>query len=97
MLKKKESNAVTKIALSIEGQQGSLNLTLSSQITLQDLVSSLILEGKCDEDCLKPEASPMILYIRQSFTLSSFASTTLASLGLSGYSNKPTVYYLVNT
>jgi len=74
--------AQARIALSVEGS-GTSSHTFIPSTTLTDVIEHFISIGFISRDIYDRKLE--LIYLRQKFSVNSFSSTTLSSLGLSGY------------
>eukprot|EP01031_Cornospumella_fuschlensis_P031648 gene31648-38248_t len=88
------SSAVCKIALAVEGG-GSMQGSFSSSNSLLQILEHFISQNQLPSDIFQRGAR--IVYLRSSFAASELASTTLASLGLSGQAVRMQVRFETST
>jgi hypothetical protein len=86
------SNVMCKIALSIEGQSGSIAISCPSHHSLMEM----LLLATLHPEVLTPEAAPSIIYMRQLYTYDQLTCTSLESLGLAGYVQCSTTITIVH-
>jgi hypothetical protein len=71
------------IALSVEGQQGTLAGSFPASSTLKEIIVHFVHEKKLVENAL--ELSTELIYLRTSFFGEALTTVTLQSLGLNGF------------
>lgn len=72
---------MSRIALAVDGSEN-VTESFDSNISLGDMIASLIASGKLPSDSLS--RSPELIYLRANYSAEALQTTTLASMGLAG-------------